>query len=100
MSQNENNSDAAAVPITRDLEKIIDACEIVAAELRFQAQRLDQVKLQPRDEEEGEFLHDLAVRYTKAASTVSKLQVYHQKRVQDNGLSEGIDASGKAAPFL
>lgn len=66
-------------PLTRDLNKIVDASYIVEAELRHQVNRLLSVK--PRTEAEEQHLTGLINGYNEATHNVRVMRRYHEGRL-------------------
>jgi hypothetical protein len=69
-------------PRTRDLSKVIEALDIVEAELRFQVSRLKE-KLKIEREQKGaenEYLERLCQRYDEATGTLVTLRRYQEGR--------------------
>lgn len=94
-----------AVPATRDLSKLIEACQTVESELHFQMDRLDTM-VQARTPEEADFHVRLRKGYAEAHRFVGILRKYQAGRLarQQAGVEEvaggGIDELGRAGAFL
>lgn len=69
------------VPATRDLERLIEACDIVASEHAFQAYRLTELAT-PRTADETRHFAEMAAKYQAAHDQTRLLQSYTKKRVQ------------------
>lgn len=93
-------------PVTRDLARIIEACEIVEAELRFQSERLEQNVRPESSGSDPQHLADLGAGYASSARYVGILRRYQEgrvERVRGGAVSEGdgsIDNLGRAAAFV
>jgi hypothetical protein len=106
----ENSRDAAPVPLTRDLREIVRAFEIVEAEFRFQAHRLERTVTADTENEEGH-LADLRRGYGQGAKYAGILLNYHKGRLTRMGqrgfervepiedTSDDVSAEGRARPF-
>lgn len=79
-------------PVTRDLTRIVEACEIVEAELRFQVERLTQQVRPERSDSDPEHLGDLRDGYDNAARYVRILGNYQRGRVERQGRSPAAEA--------
>ena len=66
-------------PITRDLNRLIESCYIVEAELRHQVYRLDN-RVKPRTEGEKAHTQQLRTGYNEAYHNVKTLRRYHEGR--------------------
>jgi len=88
-------------PRTRDLRKVIEALEIVEAELRFQVERLKE-KLQTGDDE---FLERLCKRYDEATGTLVTLRRYQEGRIgvipprPETNFNDDVNSGGVATAY-
>lgn len=71
-------------PRTGSIEKVIEACEIVEAELKFHADRLAR-NVDPANPSEDEHLADVRQGYRNAARYVGILRHYQEGRVNARG---------------
>jgi hypothetical protein len=94
-------------PRTRDLRKVIDALDIVEAELRFQVNRLkgkSKNDLERRGERD-EFLERLCKRYDEATGTIVTLKRYHEGRIgaipprPDTDFPDDVNSGGVATAY-
>lgn len=94
-------------PRTRDLRKVIEALDIVEAELRFQVGRLTE-KLKTDREQRGErdeFLERLFKRYDEATGTIVTLKRYHEGRTgaipprPDSEFPDDVNSGGIATAY-
>lgn len=108
--EREHEEGSGSYPVTRDVRKIVEALEIVAAEFYFQHDRL-RTHVKPRTEEEETFHKDLMLGYRNAAHYSKVLRRYHEGRlrrqVETGSMAMpvvdqpgAIDESGRATAFL
>lgn len=85
-------------PRTRDLRRVIEALEIVEAELRFQIERL-------KDKPDDEFLTRLCQRYDEATGTIVTLRRYQEGRIgtiaprPETEFPDDVNAGGDATAY-
>jgi hypothetical protein len=83
-------------------EAIIGALNIVEAEFRFHADRLER-HVEPDTDSERDHLRDLATGYRSAAHHCGILRRYQEGRVRREGAAveeDGVDEAGRAGAYL
>ena len=68
-------------PVTRNLEKLVEACEIVESELGFQLHRLTE-HVRPRTDSEEEYHENMKNGYANARRWVGIMKRYHMGRLE------------------
>ncbi len=90
-------------PVTRDVRELVEALEVVEAELGFQATRL-RVQNSGDSDKERDHLIDLMGGYLVAYRYVGILKRYHSGRVDRRESSvpqaDGVSADGRVAAVV
>ena len=93
-------------PLTRDIQEVVGALEIVLAELRFHCTRLDDKLRVPRTftDEEADHLEDLVRGYQTSQHYLDTLLRYQRGRLTRQRLSlpagVDIDAAGRGRAHI
>lgn len=80
------------------VEQIVEAGQLIEAELRAQATRLKEVL--PRDEDEAIYLTDLMDGYEKSAVYVNRLWTHQKKRLDKLAHVQAGTSNGVAQAVL